>query len=260
MDEVEKMLKEIEKELKVGFQRLRLANQEYKDLTIEVLNENKLLNRKISRLKERMSYLEIKLEQKNKEDKNKNIVIRGLKVMEKEASKSVEVLINEKLEIIANIEKTDKYQSEGSLVRDCVPECTERVAAFDSIKLQVVMRNLQPSFFEGLILSNIKNLEDPKMTFRIIEQNMPHASTFIQPSAKVSDLLGPELLYQPSNISGLLKQTTKVKLIRNLSCWICVMLGHTYYQCPKYRTIFFLECGIKGVFKTACPRCTKSNF
>ncbi|KAF2894833.1 hypothetical protein ILUMI_11341 [Ignelater luminosus] len=54
-----------------------------------------------------MSHLEMKLEQKDKEDKNKNIVIRGLEVEEKEASKSVEVLIKEKLGISASIEKTD---------------------------------------------------------------------------------------------------------------------------------------------------------
>ncbi|KAF2893209.1 hypothetical protein ILUMI_12964 [Ignelater luminosus] len=110
MEKIKKMLKEMEKELKEGFQRLLAENQWYKDLIIEILNENKLLKHEIGRLKERMSHLEMKLEERDKEDKNKNIVIRGLEVEEKEASKSVEVLIKEKLEISANIEETDSNE------------------------------------------------------------------------------------------------------------------------------------------------------
>lgn len=41
----------------------------------------------------------------------------------------------------------------------------------------------------------------------------------------------------------------------NVNCWNCQRWGHTYRDCPAEKTVFCYNCGLPGVYSTACPRC-----
>lgn len=43
-------------------------------------------------------------------------------------------------------------------------------------------------------------------------------------------------------------------------CWNCKDLGHTFTQCPRQRNhIFCFSCGMSGVLKAECPKCTGNS-
>lgn len=130
------------------------------------------------------------------------------------------------------------------------------------MKLQVIMRNLQPKFSQRMTFINIKTLEELKTACRLIEQSELQSVNFKQaPTLMESELLEPELLYKPKVEMNRgysrpkAHNVAELAINRKVECWNCQEEGHGFNECKKKRTVFCYRCGRREVTVQTCPKC-----
>lgn len=155
----------------------------------------------------------------------------------------------------------------------------------ESVKLRLIIRNLQPYFQGQLALSMPRTLLELKNLCRILEDVKTRTSRFHEPPPFSSNTLEPELAYRRfsntktkaniNEISQFITETDsetdnqcrnrEVTAMNNATvfkaamCWNCGDPNHVFRRCTKPRTLFCYGCGKKNVTRPKCPTCNSKN-
>lgn len=127
----------------------------------------------------------------------------------------------------------------------------------DSLRLQVLRKNILPFFQERLALTEIKTPFELIELCRKIEITRDSVNSFRPPNLS-SLSLEPDLAYlsSPRRAGNRLDEIN----VRELVCWRCKERGHVVKDCSRPKHDFqCYSCGRAGFTKSTCPTCNKDS-
>lgn len=127
----------------------------------------------------------------------------------------------------------------------------------DSLRMQVLRRNILPFFQERLALTEIRSPFELIELCRKIEEIRESVDNFKPPNLS-SLSLEPDLAYKGSPRQS--RPTVNEIQIREQTCWRCKTPGHFAKDCPKRKHDFrCFGCGKEGFTKNSCPNCNPNR-
>lgn len=142
----------------------------------------------------------------------------------------------------------------------------------EEIKLQRILKNLNPFIQDKLCMFNITSLDELRCLGRRAEVGRLRSST-LHPPPQPNRVLEPDLAFSTSrrrpiqgnlafmktSSSGNGSTTQRPRPSRPLKCWNCGEENHGYRDCTKELKIFCFGCGETGVKKASCSKCQSKN-
>lgn len=143
----------------------------------------------------------------------------------------------------------------------------------EGIKLQRILKNLNPFIQDKLCMFNITSLEELICLGRRAEVGRLRSTT-LHPPPRPNGVLEPDLAFstsrrRPMQANVAFMRTSpqgngstlpRPRPSRPLKCWNCSEDNHGYRDCTKELKIFCFGCGETGVKKASCPKCQSKNY
>lgn len=142
----------------------------------------------------------------------------------------------------------------------------------EGIKLQRILKNLNPFIQDKLCMFNIASLDELRCLGRRAEVGRLRSTT-LHPPPRPNGVLEPDLAFSssrrrpiPANVAFLRTSPSgngstfpRPRPSRLLKCWNCSEENHGYRDCTKELKIFCFGCGETGVKKASCSKCQSKN-
>ncbi|XP_050295859.1 uncharacterized protein LOC126735794 [Anthonomus grandis grandis] len=149
----------------------------------------------------------------------------------------------------------------------------------ESVKLNLIRRNLLPYIQSRLATHEIHDLHELTRLSRAIEETEARVQRFVPPPTNIRQLLEPELAYrkpshhvasiesysEPSDVKPIIPNnhsafSTSIDAVSSVvTCWNCGDSGHRFRKCSKPKTFFCFRCGKRDVSAKTCPTCSKKR-
>lgn len=127
----------------------------------------------------------------------------------------------------------------------------------ESLRMQVLRRNILPFFQERLALTEISTPLELIELCRRIEETRESVDRFKPPNLS-SLSLEPDLAYAGSSRRS--RPSLAEVQVQEPVCWRCRTPGHVVKDCPTKKNDFrCFGCGREGFVKSNCPSCNKNT-
>lgn len=124
--------------------------------------------------------------------------------------------------------------------------------------VRIIKDNLKDGLMQLVYPKDIETIEELLEECKRAERNIAKRAPFRQQQQNFRrvhelDYYETEQEHYHQEVEALQQTPTTTK---QLTCWNCKMLGHSFIDCPtEQRNIFCFKCGFDGVTSPKCPKC-----
>lgn len=131
------------------------------------------------------------------------------------------------------------------------------VSVKESVRLNILLRNIAPFYQNQLGLVNITSVNELLKLGRQLEARKEAIESFVPPPANKNSLMEPDLAYVYTGESS---STSRANVNAVLTCWNCKATGHRSNECQsKLKNKYCFRCGNPNHTIKSCPKCTRKS-